>query len=212
MTTIVGFPKLDLYRHIPLPEVISFPEQRPIVLYTPHFEPEFSSWHRWGHTVLDFFLESHDYNLIFAPHVKLNQRHQKQGHDIDLGKYSSAPHIFCDLGSDKSVDMTYIRSADVYLGDVSSQIYEWIAHKPRPAVFLNAHRVSWKADSSYRCWRYGPVVNATSELAAALQGSRDLEWLNVQREALPNYIDVQSEPASIRSARAILDIARHNDG
>ena len=42
-----------------------------------------------------------------------------------------APNLRFDPGSPASTDMTYTRAADIYLGDVSSQVYEFIA-EPRP--------------------------------------------------------------------------------
>src|SRR3546814_13793457 len=48
-----------------------FDNDRPTVLYTPHFRPALSSWPKWGMAVLDLFANSNRYNLIFAPHVRL---------------------------------------------------------------------------------------------------------------------------------------------
>src|SRR3546814_2965461 len=45
-----------------------------------------------------------------------------------------------DLGSERSIDMSYTGSADLYLGDVSSQVAEYL-YRPRPCVFLNAQGV-----------------------------------------------------------------------
>src|SRR3546814_9816945 len=48
-----------------------FDNDRPTVLYTPHFRPALSSWTKWGMAVLDLFANSNRYKLIFAPHVRL---------------------------------------------------------------------------------------------------------------------------------------------
>src|SRR3546814_6362259 len=41
-----------------------FDNDRPTVLYTPHFRPALSSWPKWGMAVLDLFANSNRYNLI----------------------------------------------------------------------------------------------------------------------------------------------------
>ena len=39
--------------------------------------------------------------------------------------------------------MAYTQRADIYLGDVSSQVYEFLLN-PRPCVFLNPRRFDWR--------------------------------------------------------------------
>jgi hypothetical protein len=41
------------------------------VLYNPHHRPGTSSWHAMGRAVLDHFAARDDFNLVFAPHVRL---------------------------------------------------------------------------------------------------------------------------------------------
>ncbi|UCH10478.1 MAG: glycerophosphotransferase, partial [Fidelibacterota bacterium] len=131
---IVGYSKFDVVPADANTAAQLFPELKPIVLYNPHFRRHLSSWYRWGREILDFFVHTSRYNLIFAPHVELKGRKQRW---LALRKYRSHPHIHVDLGSPPSIDMTYPRIADIYLGDVSSQIGEFLL-KPRPCVFLNS--------------------------------------------------------------------------
>jgi hypothetical protein len=63
--------------------------------------------------------------------------------------------------------MTYTGQGDIYLGDVSSQVYEFIA-RPRPCVFLNAHGVAWGDDPNYLFWRMGEVIDRIDDLLPAL--------------------------------------------
>src|SRR3546814_13919965 len=63
------------------------------------------------------------------------------------------------LGSERSIDMSYTGSADLYLGDVSSQVAEYL-YRPRPCVFLNAQGVDWQEDPNYRFWSLGPVIRS----------------------------------------------------
>lgn len=120
---IIGYPKLDA---INLQQKRNFfSNQKPTVVYSPHFIDEFSSWHNVGKEVLEYFYQQKDYNLIFAPHVQLfNKRKGISPAEVDK-KFYECPHIYIDLGSQNSVDMTYTKSSDIYLGDVSSQVYEF---------------------------------------------------------------------------------------
>src|SRR3546814_8277328 len=92
-----------------------------------------------GRDVLEFFRASPDYNLIFAPHVVLYQRGLRHG-ARPLGRYRNRPNMLIDTGSLASIDMTYTLAADIYLGDVSSQVYEFML-QPRPYLFLDAEGV-----------------------------------------------------------------------
>lgn len=51
--------------------------------------------------------------------------------------------MIVDLDSPRLVEMTYTLTADIYLGDLSSQLYEFLI-RPRPVAFINAHRVDWQ--------------------------------------------------------------------
>lgn len=156
-----------------LARVRPFPDGRPTVLYNPHFSPELSSWPAMGRAVLDAFAEAADHNLIFAPHLRLF--HPVTGSTARaFERYAGLPNILVDLGSPASVDMTYTLAADVYIGDVSSQLAEFLL-EPRPCVFLNPHRVRWEGDPNYRSWSLGEVVESPERLRHAL-------WLAVARQ------------------------------
>lgn len=209
---IAGYPKFDM----PATEPINLPfpdKDRPTVLYNPHVSPHLSSWYKMGRQVLDFFLESDRYNLIFAPHVMLFERPVTLSIDklraaragtLDR-KYFGAPHFHIDLGSAASTDMSYTNAADIYLGDVSSQIYEFLRW-PRPAVLINAQRVAYRNDPNYAHWRAGPVIERVEELGRALdQAHEQRHWYApVQRSLFSYTFDLNGERSSERAARAIL--------
>jgi len=167
----VGYPKFDALYPDPPPRL--FPNDRPVVLYNPHCHPNLSSWFSDGLKVLEFFRTQPGYNLVFAPHVMLFVRRFHLSTDPWCikwrgeipARYFTAPNIRIDTGSPACVDMTYTRAVDIYLGDVSSQIYEFL-HKPRPAIFLNSHKVSWKENLNYAHWHLGSVIEDVSELPA----------------------------------------------
>lgn len=210
---IVGYSKFDLLPSIP-PRLPVQENGRPTVLYNPHPSPHLSSWYRFGAQVLEQFRQSGRYNLIFAPHVMLFRR--KIVFTVD--KLSAArvrrpaqdcyeaPNMLIDLGSSRSVDMTYTQAADIYLGDVSSQIYEFLV-RPRPCLFLDAHDTDWKNDPDYRHWRAGPVITDASDVIAAVDKAMESHpaFLPVQHQLLAETFSVESDPASQRAAQAILE-------
>lgn len=204
-TAIVGYAKFDVCTHEAPADLPGFDRSRPTVLYTPHFEPSVSSWHRFGLDVLEWFYASHRYNLIFAPHIMLFAR--KNPRRVIPARYFDAPHIHIDTGSVKSVDMTYARAADIYLGDVSSQVYEFVALEPRPCVFLDAHGVDWEGDPHYLCYRLGTVVTSLDDFERAFREPPRLtrEVLGTQRELVAaTYSRDPSRTAGARAAEAIL--------
>lgn len=143
-----------------------FANGRRTVLYNPHFRSALSSWPRFGREVLDRFAESRGYNLIFAPHVRLFDPPRDADYRA-LSAYSGLSHLRLDLGSESSIDMSYTQAADLYLGDVSSQVAEFLS-RPRPCAFLDAHNTAWQGDPNYLFWELGPVLNSTLALETRL--------------------------------------------
>lgn len=208
---IVGYPKLDCADAAPaLPRL--FANERRVVLYNPHFSPHYSSWFDQGRDILEFFRGSRDYNLIFAPHVMLFRRRlqpalEKLGLRLRPGlprRFQECENIHVDLGSARSLDMSYTQAADIYLGDVSSQVCEFLL-RPRPCVFANPHRIAWQSDPSYCMWRLGSVFEHVSELPAALEAAtREHGRLRAAQEAyVRETFDLSDEPSSRRAARAV---------
>lgn len=207
--TVVGYPKFDIAaRQRPF-----FGDGRTTVLYNPHVSPHLSSWYKMGRKVLDFFLENDRFNLIFAPHVMLFERPFVLSIDklrLDRAgqieeRYLRAPNIHIDLGSRASTDMTYTMAADVYLGDVSSQVYEFLL-RPRPCVFLNAHNVDYQGDRNYAHWKTGIVINDVAQLGPALDGAIEthVDYQPVQNALFECSFDLNGEPSAERAARVIL--------
>lgn len=200
---MVGYPKFDIVEALSPKPKNPFTDQRPIVLYNPHFDPKLSSWPRWGAKVLERFAADDRYNLIFAPHVRLFG--QADAPDVGpVNRFADHPRIHIDLGGPSAIDMTYTRLADVYLGDVSSQIYEFL-RTPKPAIFLNAHDVHWAGDESYRHWRYGPVLDNVEALpdAVATAISSHGDYLAEQQAGFASSFDLQPRSSSLRAAEAI---------
>lgn len=208
---IVGYPKFDLVDQLrpTLPRL--FPEARPTVLYNPHFDADLSSWPLWGRQVLDAFAGQRRYNLIFAPHLRLFGS-RPPSRIRELAPYLSNRGIHMDLGgASASIDMTYARLADVYLGDVSSQVYEFI-RQPRPCLFLNPRHTAWRFDKSYSHWRFGPVIENLDDLFPMLAAARPghAGFRPPQLRGFAETFATSPETASSLAAAAITDIIGHD--
>lgn len=208
---IVGYPKFDAPLARSLPATLSG-NGKPTVLYNPHVSPHLSSWYKHGRAVLDFFVGNPDYNLIFAPHVMLFERPVVISIDkMRLNwpgrlepKYWDAPNIHIDLGSSASTDMSYTDSADIYLGDVSSQVYEFLI-RPRPCIFINSHRIDHVADANFAHWSAGKTINDPAQLQTALAEAttNHHSYIEIQRELFAWSIDLNQTASSERAAAAI---------
>ena len=97
-------------------------------------------------------------------------------------------------------------AADLYLGDVSSQVYEFIIN-PRPCLFLNTNGIDYKEDINYRFWQSGLVIDSIKNLDSDLSQaflSFD-EYRPVQEKLnLENYFVQEGSSPSIRAAQAII--------
>ena len=156
------YAKFDWMRAAADPRPRLFDNGRPTILYNPHFSPALSSWPAMGMRVLEHFARSSRYNLVFAPHIRL---FESAGTAVArrFARFEGLPHVRIDLGSPRSVDMTYTRAADLYLGDVSSQVAEFL-HRPRPCLFLDAQARDWRNDANFAFWSLGPVLRSVDDL------------------------------------------------
>ncbi len=204
---VAGWPKFEVVRGLNRPIPRLFNNDNPTVVYNPHFDQTVSSWREDGIAVLDFFAKKPDYNLIFAPHLVLFVRSGRHGAYLPR-KYARRPNIWVDKGSPALSDMTYMLAADIYLGDVSSQVYEFLL-EPRPCIFLNSHNVQWEKDRSYLHWTLGQVIHRVNrELGAALECAftTHKDYLSKQREAFEYTFQMAPDStAAERGADAIAD-------
>jgi len=212
---VVGFPTFDAEPGAgvhPLAE-----DGRPVVLYNPHVSPGLSSWYPIGRQVLDWFVARDDLQLIFAPHptlferpIVLNTEKLRLERPGPLGeRHLLAPNIHIDLMGQASTTLAYARRADIYLGDASSQVYEFLA-RPRPCIFLNPHSLPWRRDPDFAHWRLGRVIEVVGDLRGALAEGRadhDRYYRARQASTLPERFDHTGEPHAVRAARALATFA-----
>ena len=162
---LTGSIKLETAARLSRSEGHLFDRQRPIVLYNPHFDPKLTSWDKFIEPMLASFANQDQFNLIAAPHVKMFERASERVRT--RWRARSGGNILVDPGSDRSMDSSYLWDAGIYLGDASSQVYEFLA-RPRPCLFLNARRIEWRDNPAYAHWHLGDVVDRPDQLMAAL--------------------------------------------
>lgn len=210
---VIGYPKFDLHAAAdPVVRPKLFDNDRPTVLYNPHCSPRLSSWYGDGLAVLEAFYRSDRYNLIVAPHVMLFAKRVQVSLDrwrLDApgeipARYRDCPHMLIDTGSARSCDMSYTEAADLYLGDASSQVYEFL-HRPRPCVFLNTQGVAWRDDDNFRHWNAGPVLDNVDHLEDAIDDAfaSHEHYVDTQRALFDYSFDLRETPSSVRGAEAI---------
>lgn len=214
--SIVGYPKFDMVRQTGRSHHIE--RDRPVVLYNPHPSPHLSSWYKHGRKVLDFFRDHDERELIFAPHVMLFERPFVITIDrltvcragTIENRYLHGDNIHIDLGSRASTDMSYTMAADVYLGDASSQVYEFLL-RPRPCIFFNSHGIDWQGNPNFAHWQAGEVIAGPADLPAALVRADDLHrqhYRAVQEKMFAESFDLDGRPSSERAAQVIAGLAK----
>ncbi len=211
-----GYQKLDVVKKIQRNKKKLFNNDKPIVLYNPHFKYELTSFLKFGMDILDFFYRNKDYNVIFAPHMNLfsTKLRNPLPQSMIPKKYLEAENMLIDFGSTNSVDMTYTLNADIYLGDVSSQVYEFLLNGPKPAIFINAHNFDWKNDVHFQNWHLGKVIDKVDDLEAVL--ATRVEWQKAfedkQKKAIAYTFDIDPQKSSSkRVAEAIKKLVKNNE-
>jgi len=205
---VVGYPKFEAIDRLRDPHWSPFADERPVVLYNPHFSAKLGSWPRDGVAIVDAIVRDGRFNLVVAPHIRLcDGARGRTAVAAALAPYAALPNVHVDLGSPRSIDMTYTTLADIYVGDVSSQIYEFL-RRPKPALFVNSHDRAWQDDPDYAHWHFGPVVDGADALIdgldQAIAGHDD--FAPEQCRAFADTFDLrEGESHSHRAAAAIAD-------
>jgi hypothetical protein len=199
---VTGYVK-SAFRALAQPRKL-FEDDKPVIVYAPHWQRRRSSWWAWGKDVVDLLVRQDRFNVILAPHQRLVEK-DPSIREI-LAAVASAPHVHTDLDSFAMVDGTYMAAADIYLGDTSSQIVEFLL-RPRPCVFLNAGNIDWRATDDHEFWECGEVVSQLDQLAEALERARNRhpEFLGTQRSFAQRALGETGPEAPRRAARAIID-------
>ena len=191
-----------------------FPGDKPTILYNPHFDPRLSSWYDMGPELLEALAGMGDrFNVVFAPHVMLwrkklhispEYRIARRRPDIPADIVGQS-NVLIDTASPALFDMTYTTGADIYIGDVSSQVYEFL-RRPKPCIFIDA---AGDGVEAYPFWKNGPVVEDTAGVIAALDDWEALgrSYRETQERLFSYTIDHDPKrSASVRGAEAIEEL------
>jgi hypothetical protein len=100
--------------------------------------------------------------------------------------------------------MSYTNRGDIYLGDVSSQVYEFL-RVPRPCLFLNSHGVDWRGDPNYLHWQAGPVLDNADDLLAKIDAAvaSHPDYAPTQQTLIDATFSLSDRPSAERAADAI---------
>ncbi len=209
---IIGYAKFDAVA--PATNRRFFKDDKPVILYNPHFDPHLSSWYTMGPQLLDELTGLSDqFNVIFAPHVMLfrkklhispEYRVMRVRPDVP-NEVAARENVLVDTASPALFDMTYTSFADIYIGDVSSQVYEFL-RSPKPCFFIDS---AAQGADSYPFWANGPVVGNVRELLDKIGAWQEVgaQHRAVQRELFQYTIDHNpARSASQRGAQAIAQI------
>jgi hypothetical protein len=179
-----------------------FRNDRPIILYNPHFRAGLSSLAEAPEIVRAIARDT-DFNLIVAPHIRTFEGASVD--DLKRWRSLAVPdRISVDTGSPQSINMSHVAVADLYLGDVSSQVYEFLLLHLRPCLFVNSHGVSWEGDADYAFWKLGEVV-IPDEVVPAIRAAltRPDRFAEAQRTAVADTFGTL-EGSAERAAAAIV--------
>lgn len=143
-----------------------FSDERPVILYNPHFDRRMGTGPAMARRLAETVCANDRYNLVIAPHVRLAQG-LGSARRAEWEALAVPGRVLVDLGSARSSDMSYTLAADLYVGDVSSQVYEYLV-RPRPCLFVNGHGADWRDNPDYAMWHFGPVIEPDDDLPRAL--------------------------------------------
>lgn len=208
---VIGYPKFDLFTR---PSVVVPRRGRGTIVYNPHPAPALSSWYDHGNATIAAARDA-GWQTIFAPHIMLFERPLVMSAEFGTARrpprldpqLASDPLVHADLHGPALADMSYTLQADAYVGDASSQIYEFLKD-PRPCVFVNSGGHEWQGRADFAHWQAGPVITAPDQLPAALDrafAEHDSRWKPVQQRLFAERFDLTARPSGERGADAILD-------
>ena len=179
-----------------------FTQAKRTVVYAPHWQRHRSSWWAWGRQIVTMLAEQSRFNVILSPHQRLVEKAPELRGVLDA--VAGLDHVHVDLDSFSVVDGTYLASADIYLGDTSSQVVEFMTRQ-RPCVFLNPDAIDWRGSPDHDFWRCGKVVDQLPFVMSALNAAENDHgaYADVQRRFVADALGDASAAAADRAAAVI---------
>ncbi|WP_172379444.1 hypothetical protein [Vibrio sp. Vb339] len=170
-----------------------FNNDRRTVVFNPHFNKKVgaNAWDSMGVRVLDYLSSSNEFNVIFAPHPRLGEILKK----TDFDRFRCKNNVIIDLDSENLSNLYYSNYCDVYVGDVSSQVYEYIAIKRRQCIFIDT--ISYHTDESKIMHSLGQRVENFESFKCVINSGLSKEEEVVQEKVIENvYSSKFDRPAS----------------
>lgn len=193
---IVGTPKSDWVKLKRIGKKNLFGNESLIFYYVPHWDMKLSSYLKWRKIILNYFISNEQYNLIFAPHPLVKHLSEKEGYKIE-SDLKSSNNIIIDHGGKNSIDGTYSSLADIYIGDISSIVTEWILQRPRPCIFINAHKKKWENNDDYYMWKFGSVISDFNDFEKIVKKSiNSNDYEREQKNLRDELVQPNIKPAS----------------
>ena len=182
-----------------------FDDDRPVILYNPHFDHSLGSWPRFANALIDAVVAGDRYNLIVAPHIRMFEMASNEQRDV-WRRRAVAGRVIVDLDSERLNDMSYTSAADIYLGDVSSQVYEFLT-VPKPCIFIDAHGVPWKDNPDYAMWQFGPVCADMAQIINALNHAKQghSAYVEIQRAMVADALGDRGDRAAEVAAQQFVE-------
>lgn len=211
-TRIIGYPKFDAVGKDRIQGPDHTPAhaggQRPVALYNPHYKKALSSFQTCLGPLVEAVNRLDHYDLLIAPHIKIF--HKDFGRRRRQFERVTGDRVRLDAASPAMLDMTHTAQASLYIGDVSSQVYEFLI-TPRPCIFLNPHRVAWRDNPHFRHWTLGDVVERPEDIYPALaqaQSRHELYRARQEQVIHETFGALPRRGASFRAAQVIRDFLR----
>ena len=210
---IVGYSKFEQFELAARPKFFS--NDRPTFVYNPHFDPHLSSWYDAGPDLLRWFAsaQGQQFNLIFAPHVMLFRKafHISPEYKVSRRRPSipdeakAADNILIDTDGPRLFDMSYMLGAEAYIGDASSQLYEFLV-RPRPVYLLDPNSaLQDEGADALPFLATGPAFTDVGDLLLRLSDWKAIgtAYRKTQEQLFAYTFDTAQKPATERAADAI---------
>ena len=202
----IDYCKFDYLFYYPEKNLKIFNNNLPIILYNPHYNKKISSFYKDAENIVNAILESKKYNIILSPHPLVNKWHFFDRIKLHFPK---SERLYKDWSSIHKVNFDYMKIADIYLGDVSSSIYEWL-YFDKPMIFYNSHNIVWKNNPYYRFWNLGNIAANPEELLVYLDKSINISdsFAKIRKETKEYVFGDIDGKASYRTAAKLYNYLR----
>jgi len=173
---ITGYSKFDYLQYHKIGNLDLFKQEKPVILYNPHFDIMQSSFFDKGIELLDRLSKTGKYNIIFMPHPDLVRRYPEL-----INKTETIADVV--VLRHQKINLDFMAVSSIYITDVSSAVFEWLVFD-KPVIFFNSKKIDWKVKGIYPAWECGVVAEDIQNMLDAVEGqlNNPLEFQEKRRE------------------------------